>query len=176
MEGLRSRSGPSNHSSTESSTQQAQVPLQDEDRVANAHGTLSRQTTPTSETDGGRRAATGNGGGQQAQPEPIQPNESESVANSCTTNPQLAEMRIWLQRTREKEELRSLLELRARYEAGDLTAVRTVSSSSKDPTAPPATPTIALPRPEPLHVFAKRNRAEYNCWERDCEGFFLRSP
>ena len=33
----------------------------------------------------------------------------------------------------------------------------------------------ALPRPEPPHVYQKKNRQDYNMWERDCEGYHIRS-
>jgi hypothetical protein len=88
---------------------------------------------------------------------------------------ELLEMRAWLENTQAQEELRVLRELRARYEAGDVTAVRAVSSSQGGVAMPPAMPSAALPRPQPPQQFAKRNREEYNRWERDCEGFFTRS-
>jgi hypothetical protein len=94
----------------------------------------------------------------------------------ATPNQELQELRAWLQSAQALEELRSLQELRARYEAGDATAVLpTHPGRSVLPTLQ-ATPSASLPRPEPPKQFAKRNRMEFNRWERDCEGYFLRSP
>jgi hypothetical protein len=109
---------------------------------------------------------------------PISP-EGPRVARNGPTVPivsdELQEMRTWLENTKAQEELRALRELRARYDAGDTAAVRAVSQGQGGLSLPPVAPAAALPRPEPPQQFAKRNRAEYNRWERDCEGFFTRS-
>jgi hypothetical protein len=89
---------------------------------------------------------------------------------------QLEELRDWLKNAQALEELRSLQELRARYEAGDVTAVLPSYSGRTPVLAQQATPSASLPRPEPPKQFTKRSRMEYNRWERDCEGYFLRSP
>lgn len=107
--------------------------------------------------------------------EPEQPVLGRDGPTQPTINEELREMREWLESTKAREELRVLREIRARYEAGDVTAVRALSNSQGGVAMPPAMPSAALPRPEPPQQFAKRNRAEYNRWERDCEGYFTRS-
>jgi hypothetical protein len=66
-------------------------------------------------------------------------------------------MRVWRENTQAQEELQTLRELRARYKAGDITAVRAVSSSQGDVAMPPAMPSAALPRSQPPQQFSKRN-------------------
>jgi hypothetical protein len=107
--------------------------------------------------------------------EPLRPPTGHNRPPILSISEELQEMRAWLESTQAQEELQTLRELRARYEAGDITAVRAVSSSQGGVAMPPAMPSAALPRPQPPQQFSKRNRAEYNRWERDCEGFFTRS-
>jgi hypothetical protein len=66
--------------------------------------------------------------------------------------------------------------LRARYEAGDLTAIMEDPSNPRQPLKIPTVSSHGLPRLKAPETYTKRNRAEYNRWERDCEGFFTRSP
>lgn len=88
----------------------------------------------------------------------------------------LASARRWQKETEERIELASLLELRRRYEQGDPGALLSLQRSSSTPFKPQSSSSAGLPRPEPPQTYAKHNRAQFNRWERDCEGFFLRSP
>jgi hypothetical protein len=107
--------------------------------------------------------------------EPARPTIALNGSEPPTISEELLQMRAWLASAKAQEELRVLRELRARYDAGDITAIGAVSNGQGGTVLPPAISTGALPRPEPPQQFAKRNRAEFNRWERDCEGFFTRS-
>jgi hypothetical protein len=89
---------------------------------------------------------------------------------------ELAAEQRWLDQARKRSELARIRALRARYEAGDLTAIIEDTSSPRQPPAVPTVSSHGLPRPKEPETYTKHNRAEYNRWERDCEGFFIRSP
>jgi hypothetical protein len=89
---------------------------------------------------------------------------------------ELAAEQRWLDQARKRSELARIRALRARYEAGDLTAIMEDPSNPKQPPTIPTVSSHGLPRPKAPETYTKRNRAEYNRWERDCEGFFTRSP
>jgi hypothetical protein len=89
---------------------------------------------------------------------------------------ELAAEQRWLDQARKQSELTRIRALRARYEAGDLTAIMEDQSNPRQPLTTPTVSSHGLLRPKALETYTKRNRAEYNRWERDCEGFFTRSP
>jgi hypothetical protein len=99
-----------------------------------------------------------------------------SVRSEVDAKEELAEMRKWLEKTKQLEELRTLREARARYDAGDPNALRLLGTGGIVTNPYPQAPSSSLPRPEPPQTYAKRNRTEYNRWERDCEGYFTSSP
>lgn len=103
-------------------------------------------------------------------------NLAQAEPTDASPSTELEEMRAWLKRTEELEELRALRELRARYEAGDLTAIQSLQKVALQTKATLAEPSSNLPRPDPPQLYQKHNRAEYNRWERDCEGYFVQSP
>lgn len=88
----------------------------------------------------------------------------------------LQDMEAWYKRVQDQEKLKHLMEIRARYEAGDPDVIEEIMQSQMGGSSRPATATSALPRPEPPQQFKKKDRAEYNRWERDCEGYFKRAP
>jgi hypothetical protein len=89
---------------------------------------------------------------------------------------ELAAEQRWLDQARKQSELARIRALRARYEAGNLTAIMEDSSNPRQPPTVPTVSSHGLPRPKAPETYTKRNRAEYNRWERDCEGFSIRSP
>jgi hypothetical protein len=107
--------------------------------------------------------------------DPLRPAVAQNSSDTPTVHQELLELRAWLANTKAREELRVLRELRARYNAGDLTAIQVTHEGHGSATTPSSAPTAALPRPEAPQHFAKHDRAEFNRWERDCEGFFTRS-
>jgi hypothetical protein len=100
-----------------------------------------------------------------AQTDPDNPYEAE-----------LIEMRRWYAVTKAKEELASLRLMKARYEAGDRTLFQSLDPSTRTAFPQARGASSSLPKPEPPHTYTKKNRREFNQWERDCESFFLRSP
>jgi hypothetical protein len=110
------------------------------------------------------------------EPEPEQPAVGRNSLLEAAQEQELETLRTWLRDARAREELRSLQELRTRYEAGDVTAVLAPPAGRSQGLAPTTMPSVSLPRPEPPKEFTKRNRAEFNRWERECEGYFTRSP
>jgi hypothetical protein len=105
-----------------------------------------------------------------------QPSGSQNGPPEANTEQSLEEMRKWLKSAQASEELRLLREIRARYEAGDVAAVNVASLTPNGTQILQPKSSSTLPRPEAPKVFTKRNRAEYNRWERDCEGYFVRVP
>lgn len=89
---------------------------------------------------------------------------------------ELEDLRRWAKETEEKEELNSLRELQRRYNMRDPSALLLFQKGPAHIPKSQVGSSSQLPRPEPPQKYAKANRAEYNRWERDCEGFFLRSP
>jgi hypothetical protein len=92
-----------------------------------------------------------------------------------TAAEELQLLRTWLKEAEEAEELRRLRDIRARYEAGDATALQKTPLVPPTPTTTATMPSASLPKPEPPTKFEKRDRAQYNRWVRDCEGYFERS-
>lgn len=89
-------------------------------------------------------------------------NLAQAEPTDASPSTELEEMRAWLKRTEELEELRALRELRARYEAGDLTAIQSLQKVALQTKATLAEPSSNLPRPDPPQLYQKHNRAEYN--------------
>jgi hypothetical protein len=89
---------------------------------------------------------------------------------------ELQELEAWHARATKLEKVARLREVQARYLAGEPNALQAAQVNAVGPYTTPAVPTSGLPRPEPPHVFSKRNRADYNCWRRDCERYFERLP
>lgn len=119
-------------------------------------------------------------------PTPVQPevvgqsvphraNEAQTSPTLPTVTEELENLRQWLKEARNREELEELRQIRSRYEAGDRKAIHPTLGNGKTFTGP-RTSSANLPKPEPPHTYSKKNRAQYNRWERDCESFFLRSP
>ena len=88
----------------------------------------------------------------------------------------LQDLRDWVRRTQKQREIEFLESVQQRYLAGDQAVIDMLSSddaairlgvtSSSKPN---------LPRPEPPHVFKKKNRRDYNMWVRDCEAFHVQA-
>lgn len=106
---------------------------------------------------------------------PHRANEGQTSPTLSAVTEELDNLRQWLKEARDREELEELRQIRARYEAGDRTALQPTQGIERA-TAAPRFSSANLPKPEPPHTYSKKNRAQYNRWERDCEGFFLRSP
>lgn len=106
---------------------------------------------------------------------PHRANEAQTSPPLSTVTEELENLRQWLKEARDREELEELRQIRARYEAGDCTALQPTQRIERIVAAPRFS-SANLPRPEPPHTYTKKNRAQFNRWERDCEGFFFRSP
>ncbi|KAF1365600.1 hypothetical protein EJ07DRAFT_150119 [Lizonia empirigonia] len=106
-----------------------------------------------------------------------------AAANRAQTGPiqdnslsELEELCAWLKATEEQEELSALREIRRKYDPGDSATILSLQRGVPQARTAPAAPSSNLPRPDPPTTYQKLNRAEFNRWERDCEGFFLQSP
>jgi hypothetical protein len=106
---------------------------------------------------------------------PTIPSSANLSQSTTTTQTELEGLQKWYQEAKEREEIQSLRLLKAQYEAGDRSMFAKTSAAPLLGNQPQAL-SASLPRPEPPQTYSKRNRAEYNRWERDCESFFLRSP
>jgi ribosomal protein L44E len=86
-------------------------------------------------------------------------------------------LRDWFKNEQERQELARLLELRRRYEQGDINALAEATDNPViQPKAKPSDERANLPRPEPPHKYEKKNRADYNQWVRDNEDYHQKSP
>ena len=110
---------------------------------------------------------------------PLATERANTPLNEPESSPldeELAEIRRWFEETQKREELIRLREIKARYLQGDTLAIQGLGSTTKTAVAPASASSSGLPRPEPPQVYAKRSRAEFNRWERDCESYFDRVP
>ncbi|KAF1936924.1 hypothetical protein EJ02DRAFT_459142, partial [Clathrospora elynae] len=89
---------------------------------------------------------------------------------------ELEELRGFFAAAKRQRELDRLKALRARFEAGDVAALLEADSEPRIAAVVPLAPTMSLPRPEKPQQYTKRNQMEYNCWMRNCEVYFNRSP
>lgn len=93
---------------------------------------------------------------------------------ATTRRKELEELREWQRTLREEAQIEQLRSLRNRVLLGDpLAHAEAISIPKAHPTTPSAS---TLPKPDPPKSFTKKNRAEYNRWERDCEGIFVQNP
>ena len=89
---------------------------------------------------------------------------------------ELRELEAWHEKATKQEKIARLRAAQAKYNAGDVQALQLVANDSQPAALISPAPTSGLPRPEPPHVFTKRNRADFNRWKRDCERYFDRLP
>jgi len=89
----------------------------------------------------------------------------------------LAALQEWWRQEADRKKLSQLEELRRRYEQGDLSALEEATGQAISPPVVRATSERAnLPRPEPPHRYAKKDRADYNRWLRDNEDYHAKNP
>lgn len=106
------------------------------------------------------------------------PARQDNPEDSIDPSPELQAARQWVRRKQLDEELRQLLEIQARYALGDTQAVHAYKPGVGvvAPAGLHGSGSSSLPRPKDPTTYNKKDRSEYNRWERDCEGFFLRTP
>lgn len=114
--------------------------------------------------------------------DPAQPDFEPTSASLSQTGPtpsnHLLELRKWILERQLAEEERQLQEIHDKFILGDTQAIygyRATNNGDATPVLPTLGPSN-LPKPKEPTVYKKKDRAEFNRWERDCEGFFLRSP
>jgi hypothetical protein len=107
---------------------------------------------------------------------PIPPETGQNDADESDTDRQIRELELWEEKQRRQEKLRRLRDRRRRYEEGDHTAIQGDLVTPPVTTTPAIRPTALLPRPDPPEKYEKRDRAQYNRWERDCERYFDQTP
>lgn len=106
----------------------------------------------------------------------IRPTMEQDDADDLQELQELEELRRWRKKALLQAELESLRAMKARYDTGDLTALQVERTGRTESTLTPTAPSQSLPRPEAPEKYTRRNRAEFNRWERDCELYFKRSP
>jgi len=107
---------------------------------------------------------------------PIQPDTGQNEADESDTDRQIRELELWEEKQRRQEKLKRLRDRRRRYEEGDHTAIQGDLITPPTTITPAIRPTALLPRPDPPEKYEKRDRAQYNRWERDCERYFDQTP
>lgn len=107
---------------------------------------------------------------------PIRPEMDQDDPYESETDRQIRELEQWEEKQRRQEKLRRLKERRRRFEEGDLNAIMGDAVGPSVAEAPPIRSTAMLPRPDPPEKYEKRDRAQYNRWERDCERYFDQTP
>ncbi|KAF2681063.1 hypothetical protein K458DRAFT_85805 [Lentithecium fluviatile CBS 122367] len=105
---------------------------------------------------------------------PPEQGPSEQLMNE--TRKRLEVLRKWKQQKLDELELEELEQQRARFEAGDRTALLPASQASSADQLVTTSSTSGLPRPKDPHTFIKRDRRDYNLWVADCEGYFVDNP
>ncbi|KAF2726431.1 hypothetical protein EJ04DRAFT_530282, partial [Polyplosphaeria fusca] len=98
---------------------------------------------------------------------PSGPNLAHLTPMEPTVQTELEELRKWMQDARDREELERLQEAQRKYDASDLTAIQPALPATVVASARPTAPRTVLPRPEPPHVYKKKNRADYNMWTEE---------
>ncbi|KAF2826702.1 hypothetical protein CC86DRAFT_405962 [Ophiobolus disseminans] len=88
---------------------------------------------------------------------PLRPNPRQPSPELDDLEQELAAEQAWFKNISNREELGRLREIRARYEAGDLNAVRIASGEPTRAIPALATPSASLPRLQPPTQFAKHN-------------------
>lgn len=83
----------------------------------------------------------------------------------------------WAKGAKDMEQLRVLRQAKEAYEQGNTAPLAMLEfDRDRNVILRGGSSRATLPRPEPPHVYSKKNRADYNMWERDCEGYFIRAP
>ena len=104
------------------------------------------------------------------------PELGQDDPDESDTERQIRELELWEEKQRRQEKLKRLKDRRRRYEEGDVNAILLDIAGSSVAVAPVVRPTAMLPRPDPPEKYEKRDRAQYNRWERDCERYFDQTP
>jgi len=107
---------------------------------------------------------------------PHQARVAQDVPMVDEVDRELQELEAWHEKATKLQRVARLREAQAKYLAGDTNALQTTRGGIQLAATVPTVSTAGLPRPEPPHVFTKRNRADYNRWKRDCERYFERLP
>jgi hypothetical protein len=92
--------------------------------------------------------------------EDLEPTQEEPLRLTAAEELQL--LRTWLKEAEEAEELRYLRDIRARYEAGDATALQKTPLVLPTPTTTATILLASLLKPELPTKFEKRDCAQYN--------------
>lgn len=114
-------------------------------------------------------------------PRSHQPDDSQPTVEGDDPPPEaiareLAELRAWRLIEKDRHELRKLRELKRKVQQGDLSALDEDLDRPQPPPREYGYSNMGAPRPKDPEVFSNRDRQQYNCWVRDCEGIFRGAP
>lgn len=121
-------------------------------------------------------------GNEEAHLDPERPRETPVDLERLAMEQRVQELEEIVAAEQTRLRLRELEAIIAMRDRGDPMADAAIKLGALPPPAPVTSspnqrPTGSkLPRPEAPYKFAKKNRAEYNRWERECENFHLREP
>ena len=138
--------------------------------------TLSRGSTHVSSSERTRSTPLEAEHSEGAQISPNETNVAHHERGPPTMAQQLQELREWRQRALDEQELRHLQEIKRRFEQGDTSALTEGVLPAPRVEETLHEPNAGAPRPEKPTQFTNRDRAEFNCWARDCEATFRGSP
>ena len=102
--------------------------------------------------------------------------EGASSATAQGDKSRLQQLREWVRQKQEQREIKMLEEVQQRYLAGDQSVLDTLPSDDAAALKVGSSSKPNLPRPEPPHVYKKKNRRDYNMWVRDCEAYHVQAP
>ncbi|KAH5464137.1 hypothetical protein HBI55_254540 [Parastagonospora nodorum] len=162
----RDQSLPFHDPQEESATAQAQEVLDDD----------IEDLTPITPTEELGMEATEPDTAQPANNEPQGPISPRLDQEEDEMRKEIEELRQLKARALLEEELVSLRAMKARYDLGDREAFNPKQLGTTPPGPSQSNALGSLPKPEPPTRFEKKNRAQYNRWERDCESYFVTSP
>ena len=115
-------------------------------------------------------------GSQQHLDAPADSNQDQNDPGEPQEFADLAAARAWLTQKRDEEELKRIIQMRLRYEAGEVDAIKEPAPAQSLPAAQPPSALGRLPSPKAPHEYAKKGRRDFNLWKQDCEKYFTQSP
>ena len=131
-------------------------------RIQSAHSSYEEDTALLSNQRGVEETQQRLRSGTTSPPGEQQPIMGSTGAPLSVADQELEDLRSWLHEAQKQQELNCLREVKARYKAGDLTAIPTAGSNLQLPLQTTGGLSASLPKPELPQRYSKRNRAEYN--------------
>ncbi|KAF1972200.1 hypothetical protein BU23DRAFT_555233 [Bimuria novae-zelandiae CBS 107.79] len=106
-------------------------------------------------------------------PPSARPSQRRSVSPALITDVETA--RRWFQGVKDEEELRQILLLKEKYDAGDCDAITSLSTISPALSTVHQVSAMRLPPQKHPHEYTRKDRRDFSLWKQDCERIFSQS-